>query len=100
VPAVQRVGDQNNAGGVILNGDSSVLVNGRAIAIQGASVSAHPCCGQRGCPPTHCSATTTAKTTNVFVNGKAIMYADKITNSIINAQPGFERRIKYTFPSH
>jgi SpoVK/Ycf46/Vps4 family AAA+-type ATPase len=24
-------------------------------------------------------------------------YADKITNSIFNAQPGFERRIKYTF---
>ena len=49
--AIQRVGDQNTAGGVILNGDSTVLVNGRAIAIEGASVSPHPCCGRKGCPP-------------------------------------------------
>jgi len=69
VPAVQRVGDQNSAGGVILNGDNTVLVNGRAIAIQGASVSAHPCCGRKGCPPTHCNAKTQANNSSVLVNG-------------------------------
>lgn len=69
MPAVQRVGDQNSAGGVILNGDNSVLVNGRAIAIQGASVSPHPCCGQKGCPPTHCNAKTQTKNFTVLVNG-------------------------------
>jgi len=69
MPAVQRVGDQNSAGGVILNGDSSVLVNGRAVAVQGASVSAHPCCGRRGCPPTHCNAKTQASGGAVLVNG-------------------------------
>lgn len=69
MPAVQRVGDQNNAGGVITNGDGSVLINGRAVAIQGASVSAHPCCGQRGCPPTHCNAKTQANNSSVLVNG-------------------------------
>ena len=66
---MQRIGDQNSAGGVILNGDSSVLINGRAVAVQGASVSAHPCCGQRGCPPTHCNAKTQANNSTVLVNG-------------------------------
>jgi uncharacterized Zn-binding protein involved in type VI secretion len=69
VPAVQRVGDRNSAGGVITNGDGSVLINGRAVAIQGASVSAHPCCGQKGCPPTHCNAKTQANNSSVLVNG-------------------------------
>lgn len=69
MPAVQRVGDRNSAGGVITNGDGSVLINGRAVAIQGASVSAHPCCGQKGCPPTHCNAKTQANNSSVLVNG-------------------------------
>jgi uncharacterized Zn-binding protein involved in type VI secretion len=69
MPAVQRVGDQNSAGGVIVNGDASVLINGRAVAVQGVSVSAHPCCGQRGCPPTHCNAKTQASGSTVLVNG-------------------------------
>lgn len=78
MPAVQRVGDRNNAGGVILNGDSSVLVNGRAIAVEGASVSPHPCCGQRGCPPTHCNAKTQAKNSGVLVNGIALIITGDI----------------------
>ena len=69
MPAVQRVGDRNNVGGVILNGDNTVLVNGRAIAVQGASISPHPCCGAKGCPPIHCSAKTQANTSTVLVNG-------------------------------
>jgi len=69
MPAVQRVGDQDSAGGVILNGDSTVLINGRAVAIRGASVSPHPCCGAKGCPPVHCSAKTQAATSSVLVNG-------------------------------
>jgi len=69
MPAVQRVCDQNSAGGVIVNGDASVLINGRTAAVQGASVSAHPCCGQRGCPPTHCNARTQASASTVLVNG-------------------------------
>ncbi len=69
MPAVQRVGDQNSAGGVIVNGDASVLINGRAAGVQGASVSAHPCCGQKGCPPTHCNARTQANGGTVLVNG-------------------------------
>ena len=74
--AIQRVGDRNSAGGVITNGDNTVLVNGRAVAIQGSSVSPHPCCGRRGCPPTHCNAKTQATTSTVFVNGKPVIFTD------------------------
>lgn len=80
MPGIQRVGDRNSAGGVILNGDSSVLVNGRAVAVTNASVSAHPCCGRKGCPPIHCHAKTQASSSNVLVNGKPVILAgDKDT---------------------
>jgi uncharacterized Zn-binding protein involved in type VI secretion len=76
---VCRVGDRNAAGGVILNGDSSVLVNGRAIAIADSRVSPHPTCGQKG-GAAHCSARTQAKSSSVLVNGKAIvLVGDKDT---------------------
>ena len=78
MPLVQRVGDRNSAGGVIVNGDSSVLVNGRAVAVQGSSVSAHPCCGQLGCPPTHCNAKTQASNSTVLVNGIPIILSDDV----------------------
>lgn len=76
MPAVQRVGDRNSAGGVIINGDDSVLINGRAVAIQGSSVSPHPCCGQRGCPPTHCNARTQTTNNTVLVNGRPLIFTD------------------------
>jgi uncharacterized Zn-binding protein involved in type VI secretion len=71
--AVCRVGDKNAAGGVILNGDPTVLVNGRPIAVTGAKVTPHPCCGKKGCPPTHCSATTTSQNFTVLVGGKPVV---------------------------
>ena len=76
--ALQRVGDRNTAGGVILNGDNSVLINGRAVAVQGAGVSPHPCCGQRGCPPTHCNAKTQTNNATVVVNGVPLIFTDDV----------------------
>ena len=70
--AVCRVGDKNAAGGVILTGDPSVLVDGRPVATIGARVTPHPCCGRKGCPPTHCFAKTTTTNGTVLVNGKPI----------------------------
>ena len=70
---VCRVGDKNAAGGVILSGDPTVLVNGRPIATVGASVSPHPCCGAKGCPPVHCSAQTTSQNAKVLVGGKPVV---------------------------
>ena len=58
MPAVQRQGDANSAGGVIVSGVVSVRVNGRPIAVNGLNVTPHPCCGQKGCPPVHCNAQT------------------------------------------
>lgn len=70
---VCRVGDKNSAGGVILTGDPTVLVNGRPIAVIGASVTPHPCCGAKGCPPTHCHAVTTSQNATVLVGGKPVV---------------------------
>jgi uncharacterized Zn-binding protein involved in type VI secretion len=72
MPLVQRVGDVNTAGGVITSGDDSVRINGRPIALVNKSVSAHPCCGQRRCPPIHCNATTSGGSGTVRVGGNAI----------------------------
>lgn len=78
MPSIQRVGDQDSAGGVILNGDGTVLINGRAVAIRGASVSPHPCCGQRGCPPVHCSAKTQTNNSSVLVNGVPLVLTSDV----------------------
>ena len=71
--SVQRVGDKNVAGGIILKGDPTVLVNNRPIAVLGSLVTPHPCCGARGCPPVHCKAVTVTKNISVLVNGKPVI---------------------------
>jgi len=72
--AVQRQGDANDAGGVASGGISSVRVNGRPIMVTGQSVSPHPCCGRKGCPPIHCSATTAGGSSSVFAEGKPVIF--------------------------
>lgn len=76
--AIQRVGDPNSAGGLIVSGDPTVLVNGRPIAIQNVAVTPHPCCGQRGCPPIHCDARTQSNAANILVNGRPVILAGDI----------------------
>lgn len=71
--AVQRQGDANSAGGVAQGGVSSVLVNGRPIMVTGMSVTPHPCCGQKRCPPIHCSATTSGGSSTVKAGGKPVI---------------------------
>lgn len=73
MPGVQRQGDTNNAGGVASGGVSSVRVNGRPIMVTGQSVSPHPCCGRKGCPPIHCSATTAGGSSSVKAGGISIV---------------------------
>ena len=67
--SVQRVGDANAGGGLIMSGDPTVLVNGRPIAVIGSSVSPHPPCPK---PGTHCHAVTQADQYSVLVNGKPV----------------------------
>jgi hypothetical protein len=74
MPAVQRVGDADGAGGVASGGVGSVRANGRAVIVNGNSVSAHPCCGQKNCPPIHCSAVTAGGSGTVRAGGIPVVY--------------------------
>jgi len=72
MPEIQRVGDANGAGGVITSGIGSVRINGRPIATTGQGVSAHPCCGRRGCPGIHCGPSTAGGSGTVRAGGIAV----------------------------
>ena len=72
MPAVQRQGDANSAGGLATSGVSSVRVNGRPVVVPSISVSPHPCCGSQGCSK-HCSATTSGGSGTVRVGGKPVI---------------------------
>ena len=72
MPAIQRVGDANDSGGVLTAGIDSVRVNNRPIGVVGKSISSHPCCGKRGCPPIHCSAASDGGSGTVKAGGVAI----------------------------
>jgi len=76
--SVQRQGDVNSAGGVAQGGAPSVLVNGRPIMVTGMSVTPHPCCGQKRCPPIHCNATTRGSSNSVMAEGKIIVLTGDI----------------------
>ena len=72
MPAVQRVGDKDSAGGAIQSGDSSVLVNGLAIAVPNAVVSSHGPYG-KNTEPHHQTKTKSSQNSTVLVNGKPII---------------------------
>jgi len=72
MPAVQRQGDANSAGGVASSGLASVRINGRAVVVPGISVTPHPCCGSPGCAK-HCSAVTSGGSGKVRAGGKPII---------------------------
>jgi uncharacterized Zn-binding protein involved in type VI secretion len=79
MPGIQRIGDANSAGGVITGGGiGSVRIEGRIVSVEGDSVSPHPCCGQRGCPPIHCNANTRSTSVREFRAGnkKIILTGD------------------------
>lgn len=72
MPAVQRTGDVNSAGGVVRSIVNSVLVNGRTIVAGICPVTPHPCCGADGCQA-HCSARTVPRSVSVFAEGKPLI---------------------------
>jgi uncharacterized Zn-binding protein involved in type VI secretion len=55
MPGVQRMGDPNNAGGLIISGHMNVKADGRPFAKFMSPVTPHPCCGVKGCT-IHCTA--------------------------------------------
>ena len=67
---IARVGDILGPGGVLTAPFSpDVFVNGRPVALLGCIYTAHPCCGAKGCPPSHCFGPTFAIPEGVYVNG-------------------------------
>ena len=72
---VNRVGDPNSGGGLIMSGDPTVLVNGRPIATVGASVSPHPPCPK---PGIQCSAMAMPSQYTVLVNGKPVITSGSV----------------------
>jgi uncharacterized Zn-binding protein involved in type VI secretion len=74
MPAVQRVGDANGAGGLAKGGVASVRVNGQAVIVNGDSVSNHaPWTPTRVHIP-HAAATVGGGSGSVRAGGTPIVY--------------------------
>ena len=95
MPAAQRRGDANCAGGVATSGVPSVRVNGRPIVIPGISVTAHPCCGSPGCAA-HCSAVTTGGSSNVRAGGKPVIRTGVDVDSCGHPRAGGSPNVRVT----
>ena len=70
MPAVSRVGDKNQAGGAIMVGASSVMVDGIPVGLVGDQITPHAPWG-RPHPP-HDAARVTSGSSTVFIEGKAV----------------------------
>lgn len=66
---VHRVGDRNSAGGIIIQGDRTMIIDGRPVAPIGSPVSPH-----KPCPEVkkHCNAKTAEGSSSFIVNGKKV----------------------------
>lgn len=69
--AIVRKGDTNSAGGRATSGRSSVKSSGVELAAYRSSVSAHPCCGRKGCN-VHCAASVGGGASTVHAAGKPV----------------------------
>lgn len=66
MPAVVRQGDKNSAGGRVVRGNPSFLVDGRPVSVDGSPVSPHKPCPE---DHEHCHAKTAEGTTKFIVDG-------------------------------
>ena len=73
MPTVQRQGDPNNAGGLIVAGEPTVRANGIPVATVVSRVTPHPCCGRKGCAA-HCNATVNYGSGSVRAMNRAVIY--------------------------
>jgi uncharacterized Zn-binding protein involved in type VI secretion len=71
MPAVQRQGDTNSAGGAATGGVASVRVNGQPVVVNGVSVAGHAPWG-RPHPP-HAAAVTTGGNGSVRAGGTPVV---------------------------
>ena len=70
MPAVQRQGDLNSAGGAAKSGVASVRVNGRPVCVTGTVVTPHAPWGEPH--PPHAAANTTGGSLSVRAGGRPI----------------------------
>jgi uncharacterized Zn-binding protein involved in type VI secretion len=73
-----RVGDKNSAGGELMTGSSTVMLDGKPVALHPSIVSPHSPYG-RAHPPHH-SSVTTSGSQNVFVDGKPVVIQGSSTS--------------------
>jgi len=66
---IVRVGDVNSGGGRVISGESSLTVNGKAVAVDGSPVSGHG----RG---SHSSARCRASQSSITVKGKRLIFVN------------------------
>jgi len=70
MPSVHRIGDPNDAGGVIINPLTvSVFANGLLVAVVGATVASHAPCPY---PPIHCAAVVVTGSPDVIAEGISV----------------------------
>lgn len=93
MPAVQRLGDPNAAGGIITGGEATVRVNGRAVAVAGLAVGPHPPCGAPG-QGLHCAASTTGGSGTVRAGGKPILRTGQDVDSCGHVRQGGSPDVK------
>jgi len=72
---MQRVGDPNSGGGIIVSGGHrNVLINGRPAATPGAVVTPHIGCGKKNLKSLlHCLALTLPGSSTVKINGEPVI---------------------------
>jgi uncharacterized Zn-binding protein involved in type VI secretion len=71
MPGISRNGT-DSAGGALISSQSTVKANGANVIVNGNSVASHAPCPD---PASHCAATMSAGSNNVFIGGIAVVNA-------------------------
>lgn len=72
MPGVSRIGDTNAVGGAIMDGASTVFINGIPAGLHSSKITPHAPWGRKSHPP-HRAASTTEGSPSVFVEGKPLL---------------------------
>jgi uncharacterized Zn-binding protein involved in type VI secretion len=95
MPAVQRQGDPNAAGGLATGGEPTVRINQRAVIVAGSPVTPHPPCGRPG-GSLHCTALTTGGSSTVRAGGKPIIRTGQDVDSCGHLRTGGSPDVRIT----
>jgi uncharacterized Zn-binding protein involved in type VI secretion len=88
MPQLSRKGDQNQVGGAIMRGASSVIVNGIPVGLHVSQITSHAPWGDPH--PPHEAATTTSGSPTVFAEGSPVLRVgsgNSCGHSIVQGSP-------------